>query len=262
MCFFQGTPEKQAELTNKYQKLTNHVPLLISMDAEWGLGMRFKEDGLSFPRQLMLGAIQDNRLIYDMGKEVARECRRLGVHINFAPVADVNNNPENPVINTRSFGEDRYNVTAKSYMYMRGMQDNNLMACAKHFPGHGDTNIDSHLDLPTINHDMNRLDSVELFPFRVLAQHGIQSMMIAHLEVPSIDDTENLPTTLSKKAVTDLLKKKWVLMGLIITDGLGMKGVTKHYKPGEVEAKALVAGNDILLLPEDVRLLFVKSNAI
>ena len=252
LCFFQGTPEKQAELTNKYQKLTKHIPLMIAMDAEWGLGMRFKEDGLSFPRQLMLGAVQDNRLIYEMGKEVARECRRLGVHINFAPVADVNNNPENPVINTRSFGEDRYNVTAKSYMYMRGMQDHNLMACAKHFPGHGDTNVDSHHDLPVISHGMERLDSVELFPFKVLAQHGIQSMMIAHLNVPSIDDTKNLPTTLSEKAVTNLLKEEMDFEGLIITDGLGMKGVTKHYQPGEVEAKALVAGNDILLLPKDV----------
>ena len=260
LCFFQGTPEKQAELTNKYQKLTKHVPLLIAMDAEWGLGMRFKEDGLSFPRQLMLGAVQDNRLIYDMGAEVARECRRLGVHVNFAPVADVNNNPENPVINTRSFGEDRYNVTAKSYMYMRGMQDHNLMACAKHFPGHGDTDIDSHHDLPKIGHEMERLDSVELFPFRVLAEHGVQSMMIAHLEVPSIDDTKNLPTTLSEKAVTGLLKKEIGFEGLIFTDGLGMKGVTKHYKPGEVEAKALAAGNDILLLPEDVPAAFREIN--
>ncbi len=252
LCFFQGTPEKQAELTNKYQKLTKHIPLLIAMDAEWGLGMRFKKDGLSFPRQLMLGAIQDNRLIYEMGEEIARQCRRLGVHVNFAPVADVNNNPENPVINTRSFGEDRYNVTAKSYVYMRGMQDHNLMACAKHFPGHGDTNVDSHYDLPLISHEMDRLDSVELFPFRVLAQHGIQSMMIAHLAVPSIDETENLPTTLSPNAVNDLLKEKIGFEGLIFTDGLGMKGVTKHYKPGEVEAMALAAGNDVLLLPEDV----------
>lgn len=256
LCFFQGTPEKQAELTNKYQKLTKHVPLLIAMDAEWGLGMRFKDNGLSFPRQQMLGAIQDNRLIYDLGKEVARECRRLGVHVNFAPVADVNNNADNPVINTRSFGEDRYNVTAKSYMYMRGMQDNNLMACAKHFPGHGDTNIDSHFDLPKIEHDLNRLDSVELFPFRVLAQHGVQSIMVAHLEVPSIDETKNLPTTLSSKAVNDLLKEKIGFDGLIITDGLEMKGVTKYHNPGEVEAKALAAGNDILLLPENISAAF------
>jgi len=251
LCFFQGTPEKQAELTNKYQALAK-VPLMISMDAEWGTGMRLKDDGMSFPYAMMLGAIQDNRLIYDMGKEIARELRRLGVHINFAPVADVNNNPNNPVINYRSFGEDRYNVTAKSYMYMKGMQDGNVMACAKHFPGHGDTDVDSHYDLPVITHNNQRLDSIEIFPFRVLAEQGIQSMMVAHLHVPAIDAVPNLPTTLSVPAIQDLLKKKLGFEGLIFTDGLGMKGVTKHYRSGEVEAKALVAGNDVLLLPQDV----------
>ena len=225
---------------------------MISMDAEWGTGMRLKEDGMSFPYAMMLGAIQDNRLIYDMGKEIARELRRLGVHINFAPVADVNNNPNNPVINYRSFGEDRYNVTAKSYMYMKGMQDGNVMACAKHFPGHGDTDVDSHYDLPVITHNNQRLDSIEIFPFRVLAEQGIQSIMLAHLHVPAIDSVPNLPTTLSVPAVQDLLKSKLGFDGLIFTDGLGMKGVTKHYRSGEVEAKALVAGNDVLLLPQDV----------
>jgi len=251
LCFFQGTPEKQAELTNKYQQLSK-VPLMISMDAEWGLGMRMKASTVSFPHNMTLGAIQNNNLLYDMGQEVARQCRRLGVHVNFAPVVDINNNKENPVINYRSFGEDRYNVSAKSYMYMKGMQDGNLMACAKHFPGHGDTNVDSHYDLPVINHGMPRLDSIEMFPFRLLAQHGIQSMMIAHLHVPSIDATTNLPTTLSPRAVNQILKEEIGFDGLIFTDGLGMKGVTKHYRAGEVEAKALVAGNDILLLPQDV----------
>lgn len=260
LCFFQGTPEKEIELTNRYQALTKHVPLMISMDAEWGIGMRFKEVTINFPRALMLGAIQDNRLLYDMGKEIARTCKRIGVHVNFAPVADVNNNSENPVINTRSFGEDRYNVSVKSYMYMRGMQDNGVMACAKHFPGHGDTNVDSHYDLPVISHQMNRLDSIEMFPFRVLAQHGIQSMMVAHLQVPAIDKTPNQPTTLSKNAVSSILKKKIGFEGLIFTDGLGMQGVAKHYKPGEVEAKALQAGNDILLLPQDVPAAFKAIN--
>ncbi len=252
LCFFQGTPEKQAALTNDYQKLATKVPLMLSMDAEWGLGMRLKKETISFPRQLALGAIQDNSLIYKMGNEVADQCRRLGVHINFAPVADVNNNPKNPVINTRSFGEDRYNVAAKSYMYALGMQDKNVMACAKHFPGHGDTDVDSHYDLPVISHDMTRLDSIELFPFKMLAQQGIQSMMVAHLHVPTIDNRTNRPTTLSKNAIRNLLQKKLGFNGLIFTDGLGMKGVTKHYKPGVVEAEALVAGNDILLLPQDV----------
>ena len=187
MTFFQGTPEKQAELTNRYQSLSK-VPLMIAVDAEWGLGMRFKKDGISFPRQLTLGAIQDNRLLYEMGQEVARQCRRLGIHVNFAPVVDVNNNPNNPVINTRSFGEDRYNVAAKSYMYMKGMQDGNIIACAKHFPGHGDTDVDSHLDLPIINHSRQRLDSLELFPFKVLAQHGVQSMICLLYTSPSPRD--------------------------------------------------------------------------
>ncbi len=251
LCFFQGTPEKQLELTNHYQSLAK-TPLLISMDAEWGLGMRLPASTISFPRQLTLGAIQDNRLIYELGKEVARQCRRIGVHINFAPVVDVNNNPNNPVINTRSFGEDRYNVTAKSYMYMKGMQDHLVMACAKHFPGHGDTDTDSHLDLPIISHNRQRLDSIEMFPFRILSKQGIQSMMVAHLNVPAIDATTKLPTTLSPKAVNQILINEMGFEGLIFTDGLEMKGVTKLYGNGEIEAKALEAGNDILLLPEDI----------
>lgn len=252
LTFFQGSPEKQIELTNRFQRLTKQVPLMIAMDAEWGVGMRFKEKTINFPYQLMLGAIQDNSLIYEMGKEVAAQFNRLGMHVNFAPVADVNNNAANPVINFRSFGEDRYNVAVKSYMYMKGMQDNGVLACAKHFPGHGDTDVDSHLDLPIINHNRNRLDSIELLPFRIMSQQGIGSMMVAHLSVPSIDPTVNKPTTLSTLAVTDLLKNEINYKGLIFTDGLGMKGVTKHYEPGAVEAEAIVAGNDIMLLPESV----------
>ena len=252
LTFFQGTPEKQVKLTNKYQSLSK-VPLMIAVDGEWGLGMRFKDAGISFPKAMTLGAIQDNRILYDMGKEVARQCRRLGIHVNFAPVVDVNNNPENPVINDRSFGEDRYNVAAKSYMYMKGMQDGDVIACAKHFPGHGDTGVDSHYDLPVIPHSRNRLDSIELFPFRVLAQHGIQSMMIAHLQVPNIDNTVNLPTSLSPKAITDILKKEIGFEGLIFTDALEMKGVTKHHGVGEIAAKALLAGADVLCLPNDLK---------
>ena len=250
LCFFQGTPEKQAELTNLYQSKAK-VPLIVSVDAEWGLGMRLKENAISFPRQLMLGAIQDNRLLYQMGKEVANQCRRLGIHINFAPVVDVNNNPGNPVINTRSFGEDRHNVTGKSFMYAMGMQDHGVIACAKHFPGHGDTDIDSHYDLPVIPHNFQRLDSVELYPFKVLAQHGVESMMMAHLSLPALDSAKNTPSSLSSKIITGLLKEGLNYDGLIITDGLEMKGVTKYFKPGELEVIALMAGNDILLLPED-----------
>ena len=255
LCFFQGTPEKQAELTNLYQSKSK-IPLLISMDAEWGLGMRLKENAISFPHQLTLGAIQDNRLLYDMGREIARQLKRLGVHVNFAPVADVNNNPNNPVINYRSFGEDRFQVATKSYLYMKGMQDGGVMACAKHFPGHGDTDVDSHEDLPVISHERKRLDSLELLPFKVLVDKGIQSVMVAHLHVPAIDSTSNLPTTLSPAAVNILLRKELGFEGLVFTDGLGMKGVTKHHNPGEVEAKALVAGNDVLLLPADIKASF------
>lgn len=252
ICFFQGTPQKQAELTNRYQRLSSKVPLMISMDAEWGLGMRFKSSTISFPRQLMLGAIQDNRLIYDMGKEVARQCKRIGVHINFAPVVDVNNNPNNPVINDRSFGEDRYNVAAKSFMYMKGMQDNGLLACAKHFPGHGDTDVDSHEALPVINHPRYRLDSIELYPFRVLAQHGIGSMMVAHLNIPSLDNTYQLPSSLSPKIINDLLRHEMGYDGLVFTDALDMAGARKAHKGGDVEANALIAGNDMLLLPQSI----------
>ncbi|MFZ2897285.1 MAG: glycoside hydrolase family 3 N-terminal domain-containing protein [Saprospiraceae bacterium] len=252
LTFFQGTPLEQAKLTNQYQALTKRVPLIISMDAEWGLGMRMKQTTISYPRQLMLGAIQDNLLIYDMGAEIARQLRRLGVHVNFAPVADVNNNPANPVINYRSFGEDRYNVAVKSFFYMKGMQDHQVMACAKHFPGHGDTDTDSHLDLPVIAHDRSRLDSIELFPFRVLSEQGIGSMMVAHLSVPALDSTPNFPTTLSFPTVGQLLKQDIGYEGLVVTDGLDMQGVTKYHKSGEVEAKALAAGNDILLIPPDI----------
>lgn len=251
LCFFQGTPEKQAELTNRYQAISP-LPLMVAIDGEWGLGMRMKESAMSFPRQLMLGAIQDNDLIYRMGREIGRQMRRVGVQVNFAPVADINNNAANPVIHTRSFGEDRYNVLAKAYMYMKGMQDVNIMACAKHFPGHGDTDVDSHYDLPIIRHNRSRLDSVELYPFRALSDYGIGSIMVGHLQVPALDNRENRPTTLSRNTITNLLRKEIGFKGLIFTDALEMKGVTKHFGGGIVAAEALLAGNDILCLPEDL----------
>ena len=252
LLFFQGSPEQQALLTNHYQEISGKVPLMIAMDAEWGLGMRLKENAISFPKQLTLGSIEERELIYEMGAEIGRQLHRLGVHINFAPVADINNNPDNPVINVRSFGEDRYEVSTRSYLYARGLQDQRVLACAKHFPGHGDTDVDSHLDLPLIPHKRQRLDSVELFPFHQLAQRDLGSIMIAHLHVPALDDTPHLPTTLSSQAVNDILRKQWQYQGLIVTDGLGMKGVTKYFPSGELEAMALAAGNDLLLLPQDV----------
>jgi len=251
ICFFQGSPKRQAELTNIYQSLAK-TPLLISIDGEWGLGMRFPEGAISFPRQLTLGAIQDNSLIEEFGFEVATELKRLGIHVNFAPVVDVNNNAKNPVINDRSFGEDKFNVSAKALAYMNGMQQNGILACAKHFPGHGDTEIDSHHDLPTIHHDRARLENIEFFPFRTLSNSGLASMMVAHLNLPAIDDRSNRPTTLSKFAITDILRQDFGFQGLIFTDALEMKALTKHFPAGIAEAEAFMAGNDVLLLSENV----------
>ncbi|PHN01312.1 glycoside hydrolase family 3 N-terminal domain-containing protein [Flavilitoribacter nigricans] len=251
MCFFQGSPEEQIRLINKYQE-QSRIPMLMAIDAEWGLGMRMKTSTISFPYQLTLGAIQNNQLLYDMGVEVGKQLLRTGLHINFAPVVDVNNNAANPVINFRSFGEDRYNVTAKSYQYMRGMQEAGLLTSAKHFPGHGDTDVDSHLDLPVITHDRARLDSIELYPFKALIKRGLTGMMIAHLSVPAFDSRKNRPTTLSRATVTRLLRDSLGFDGLIYTDALEMKGVTKHFAPGETEAEAVMAGADVLCLPEDL----------
>jgi len=251
LCFFQGSPDKQAELTNDYQRLSD-LPLLISIDGEWGLGMRFPANTISFPRQLMLGAIQDDNLIYEMGKEVAAQMKRIGIHVNFAPVVDVNNNPDNPVINNRSFGENSLKVSAKSYAYMKGMQDGGLLTCAKHFPGHGDTSVDSHHDLPVIPHSRERLDSVELLPFQHLIQQGIDGVMVAHLNIPALDNTSNRPTTVSKKVITDLLRHEMGFEGLVFTDAMEMKGLTKFFKNGQAEVEALKAGNDVILLPSNM----------
>ncbi len=251
LCFFQGTPEKQIEQINEYQKMSKY-PLLISCDAEWGVGMRFKKDGFSFPKQLTIGATKNEDLVYKMGVEVAKHLKATGVQVNFAPVVDINNNAKNPVINTRSFGEDKISVAAKGWAYAKGMQDNGVIACLKHFPGHGDTDVDSHYDLPVIKHDRKRLDSIELFPFKELTQRGVSSVMVAHLSIPSIDNTPNLPTTLSPKLVNDILLEQYNYKGLVFTDALDMKGVAKYHKNGQAELKAFLAGNDCLLLPENI----------
>ncbi len=252
VCFFKGSPVNQANLTNRLQQETQ-TPVLITIDAEWGLGMRL-DSAFSFPRQMALGAIADDSMIYEMGRMIGRSCRRLGVHVNFAPVADVNNNPENPVISFRSFGENPDLVARKSVMYMKGMQSEGIMATAKHFPGHGDTDSDSHLSLPVIKHSRQRLDSVELSPFRELIREGVEGVMIAHLYLPCLDSAENTPATLSQSVVTRLLKEQLGFKGYVITDALDMKGVTKNHKPGEIEVRALLAGNDILLLPQHVEI--------
>lgn len=250
LIFFQGGPVKQAELINYYQSISK-TPLLIAIDGEWGLAMRL-DSTIKYPRQMMLGAIQDDQLIYQMGADIANQCRRLGIHINFAPVIDINNNPRNPVIGSRSFGENKENVAKKGIAYMKGMQDNFVLANAKHFPGHGDTDKDSHKELPSVNYSKARLDEMELYPFRELFREGIGSVMVAHLNIPKLDSTKNLASTLSRPIVTDLLKTELGFNGLIFTDALNMKGVSSYYKPGEVDLKALLAGNDVLLFAEDV----------
>ncbi|MFL5763404.1 MAG: glycoside hydrolase family 3 N-terminal domain-containing protein [Bacteroidia bacterium] len=250
LIFFQGGPVRQAVLANCYQSCSK-VPLFMAMDAEWGLAMRL-DSTTKFPRQMTLGAIRNDSLIYEMGVEIARQCKRLGMQINFAPVVDINNNPLNPVIGNRSFGEDKYNVTKKALMYMKGMQDNRVLANAKHFPGHGDTDSDSHKTLPTIKSSRARLDTLELYPFKELISQGLGSMMVAHLSIPALDTTANQASTLTKSIVTGLLKDTLAFKGLVFTDALNMKGVSKFYKPGEVDVKALVAGNDVLLFAEDV----------
>nr|WP_299754982.1 glycoside hydrolase family 3 N-terminal domain-containing protein [uncultured Pontibacter sp.] len=251
LIFFQGGPVRQAHMTNRYQK-ESKVPLMVSIDGEWGLAMRL-DSTIKFPYQMALGGIEDEKLVYEMGAEIARQCRRLGIHVNFAPVVDVNNNANNPVIGFRSFGEDKYNVTRKAMAYMHGMQDEKVLANAKHFPGHGDTNVDSHYGLPVIHFSKLRLDSVELYPFRQLMKNGLGSLMVAHMNIPVLDNTDSLASTLSKPIVTDLLKKEMGYKGLVFTDALNMQGVAKFYPPGIVDVKALLAGNDMLLNTMDVK---------
>ena len=250
LCFFQGGPVRQANLTNLYQSLAK-TPLLVTIDGEFGLGMRL-DSITKFPYQSTLGALTDESLVYKMGVEVGEQMKRIGVQVNYAPSVDINNNANNPVIGYRSFGEDKFKVARYGVAYMKGMQDAGIMATAKHFPGHGDTETDSHLDLPVINKNMKQLDTLELFPFKQLIEAGVGSVMIAHLSVPAIDDKPNRPTSLSKKTVTDLLKKKLGFDGLTFTDALEMKGVTKFYPAGDAAVQALIAGNDMLCLPENV----------
>ncbi|MGB3619288.1 MAG: glycoside hydrolase family 3 N-terminal domain-containing protein, partial [Catalinimonas sp.] len=250
LVFFQGGPGRQARLTNRYQAAAD-VPLLIAIDAEWGLIMRL-DSTVKFPYQMTLGALPDDSLIYRMGRSLAAQCRRLGVHVNFAPVIDVNNNPANPVINFRSFGEDRARVARKGVAYARGMQDGGLLTSAKHFPGHGDTDTDSHLALPLISHGRRRLDSLELYPFRRVIDAGVAGIMVAHLSVPALDTTAGRASTLSRAIVTDLLKGELGFRGLTFTDAMNMRAVADHYPPGEADARALLAGNDVLEFTQDV----------
>ncbi len=257
ICLFQGSPVKQANIINGLQAMAK-TPLLLCIDAEWGLGMRMIDSVLPLPKQMMLGAMEDSNIVYQYGRIVAAQCKRMGIHVNYAPVVDVNNNPDNPVINDRSFGEDKYKVASFSIQYMKGMQDNGVMACAKHFPGHGDVAVDSHLDLPVINKTMPQLESLELYPFRRIFNAGVGSAMIAHLYIPSIDTSANRATSLSKKNVTGLLRNELGYQGLTFTDALEMQGVKKFFPNGEASVESLIAGNDMLCLPGDVPLSIAK----
>jgi beta-N-acetylhexosaminidase len=249
LVFFQGGPGRQAILTNRYQKLAK-VPLLIASDGEWGMGMRL-DSTISYPYQMALGAIQNKELIYKMGLEVAKDFKRIGMHMNLAPDVDVNNNAKNPVINFRSFGENKYNVAEKGAAYLKGMQDGGLLVSIKHFPGHGDTDVDSHYDLPQLKFTKERLDTLEMYPFKELIKEGAAGVMIAHMNIPSLDATPNMPSTLSKPIVTGILKEQIGFKGIIISDAMGMKGVVKYFKDGEADVMGIIAGNDILELSEN-----------
>ena len=248
VIFFEGTREMQVDYTKRLRSISR-IPLIIAQDAEWGTGMRLREVD-AFPYQLTLGALQNDSLIYKMGAAVASQCREAGINLNLAPVADVNNNPMNPVINYRSFGEDPEKVAEKATMYMKGLQDNGIMACAKHFPGHGDTDTDSHTGLPVISGDRDRFDRIELLPFRRLTDEGIGAVMTAHISVPGLD-AGALPATFSKKVVTGLLRQESRFRGLILTDAMNMDGATMTFPSGIADAEALLAGNDIIEYPTD-----------
>ncbi|ARV14918.1 glycoside hydrolase family 3 N-terminal domain-containing protein [Polaribacter sp. SA4-12] len=250
LIFMQGTPEKQAELNNRYQDSAK-VPLMIGFDGEWGLDMRLKNT-YRFPWNMTLGAIRNDSLIKEFGAHLGKHCKRLGIHINFAPVVDINTNPENPIIGNRSFGENKENVTQKAIAFTEGMQSIGVLANAKHFPGHGDTASDSHHTLPVLNFDMARLDSVELYPYKKVFDAGIASVMTAHLSIPSLESDSRLPTSLSKNVVTNLLQQKLGFLGLVITDGLNMKGAANYATSSEIDLAAIQAGNDLLLIPQDV----------
>lgn len=251
VVMFQGGPVRQAKLTNRLQALSA-VPLLIAMDAEWGLAMRL-DSTVRYPYQMTLGAMVGNdSLLYRMGANLARQARRLGVHVNFAPSVDVNNNPNNPVINFRSFGENKYLVARKALAYMQGMQDNQLLTSIKHFPGHGDTGTDSHYDLPLIAKSRADLDSLELYPFRQLIRAGAAGVMVAHLSIPALDTTRNRPSTLSPAIVTNLLKNELGFRGLVFSDAMNMKGVTKYFPSGQADELGLEAGMDVLEFTSDV----------
>lgn len=247
---YKATPHEQITLTNKFQTLSK-LPLLIGQDCENGLSMMLYET-VRFPKNLTLAANNNLELIYAIGHEIGKQCKAMGVHINFAPVADINSNPDNPIIGQRAFGDNKERVAACSLAFMRGLQDAGILACAKHFPGHGDTSQDSHVALPKVLRTKEELFDEDLYPFKKLIEHDVACIMNAHLQINALEKQRNLPTSLSPKVATDLLQKQLGFKGLVITDAMGMKAITKHYKPSQAALKALKAGNDIILCPVDV----------
>ena len=256
VIFFQGGPVRQAKLTNRYQALSQ-IPLFIAIDGEWGLSMRL-DSTYRYPWNMTLGAIQNKKLLEKVGVQMAEENKRIGLHFNFAPVLDINTNPKNPIIGFRSFGEDKYNVTESALAVMKGYQSLGLISTGKHFPGHGDTDIDSHHALPTIPFSKERLDTLEIYPYKKLFKEGLSSVMVAHLNVPSLEPRSNVPSSVSYNVITKLLKEELHFKGLVFTDALNMKAASNYRKPGEIDLEAFLAGNDILLFPENVPSAFSK----
>ena len=250
IILMQDDAEQEIALVNEFQK-KSRVPMLFGMDAEWGLYQRIKT-AHKFPWAMTLGAIQDNGLVYEMASKIAEDAKKMGIYWNFAPVVDVNTNPKNPIIGNRSFGSDVQNVIAKALAYAQGLQDNGVLAAIKHFPGHGDTDVDSHLDLPVVKHSLERLNKIELAPFKALMDKKIGGAMIAHLYVPQLEKGKNIPASISYDIVTNLLKNKFRYEGLVITDALNMNAVAKKYPAGELDLRAFKAGNDVLLFSQDV----------
>ena len=250
VCFFRGDADAQVKQTNEWQAMAQ-TPLMVSIDAEWGLAMRVNKT-LAYPYQMTLGAIKDDQLIYEMGQQVAEQCQRMGIHVNFAPVADVNSNAANPIIGVRSFGEDPQKVSEKASAYAQGMQSKGLITTMKHFPGHGNTSTDSHLTLPTVTRTMEEVRDIELAPFRYMIEKGANGAMVGHLYFPAIEKVKNTSSSLSHGVVTDLLKEEMGFEGLIFTDGLDMKGVSEKVRQDSVPYVAFMAGNDVLILPHDV----------
>ena len=250
LIFFQNDPVKQAWLTNYYQSLAE-TPLMIGIDGEWGLAMRL-QNTQRFPYALTMGAIDNDSLVFDMGAAIGKQCKRLGIHINFAPDADINVNMDNPIIGFRAFGDNKYNVANKAIAYSNGLLSQNVLSCAKHFPGHGDVNTDSHIGLPVVDKSLTELDSLELYPFKQLIASGVPSIMVAHINFPKLDNRPNRSASLSTAIIDTVLRQHLKFEGLIFTDAMNMKGVASYYQPGYADLEAIKAGNDVLLFSENV----------